>query len=79
MLDNAWEGYNSTLFAYGQTGSGKSWSMVGYGVNKGKYHCLIKQGSYRLEKCLNIQDCLEKSLKIKFALKTKYLKNTQRP
>ena len=42
VLDNAWEGYNSTLFAYGQTGSGKSWSMVGYGVNKGKYHCLIK-------------------------------------
>ena len=36
VLKNAWEGYNSTLFAYGQTGSGKSWSMVGYGVNKGK-------------------------------------------
>lgn len=35
MLQNAWDGYNSTLFAYGQTGSGKSWSMVGYGVNKG--------------------------------------------
>ncbi|XP_076455652.1 kinesin-like protein KIF28 isoform X2 [Babylonia areolata] len=35
ILDNAWEGYNSTLFAYGQTGSGKSWSIVGYGVNKG--------------------------------------------
>lgn len=35
VLDNAWEGFNSTLFAYGQTGSGKSWSMIGYGVNKG--------------------------------------------
>ncbi|XP_045207845.2 kinesin-like protein KIF28P isoform X2 [Mercenaria mercenaria] len=35
VLNNAWEGYNSTLFAYGQTGSGKSWSMVGYDVNKG--------------------------------------------
>lgn len=35
VLKNAWDGYNSTLFAYGQTGSGKSWSMVGYGVNKG--------------------------------------------
>jgi kinesin family protein 1 len=23
------------LFAYGQTGAGKSFSMVGYGVNKG--------------------------------------------
>ena len=29
------------------------------------------QGSHRLEKYLNIQDCLEKSLKIKFALKLK--------
>ncbi|PVD36027.1 hypothetical protein C0Q70_02997 [Pomacea canaliculata] len=35
ILTNAWNGYNSTLFAYGQTGSGKSWSIVGYGVNKG--------------------------------------------
>ena len=30
----------------------------------------ILQGSHRLEKYLNLQDCLEKSLKIKFALKS---------
>ena len=30
----------------------------------------LSQGSHRLEKYLNIQDCLEKSLKIKFALKS---------
>ena len=35
VLDNAWKGYNCSLFAYGQTGSGKSYSMVGYGMNKG--------------------------------------------
>ena len=35
ILDNAWQGYNCCLFAYGQTGSGKSYSMVGYGQNKG--------------------------------------------
>lgn len=35
VLDNAWLGYNCSLFAYGQTGSGKSYSMVGYGTNKG--------------------------------------------
>lgn len=28
-------GYNCSLFAYGQTGSGKSYSMVGYGKNRG--------------------------------------------
>ena len=35
MLDNAWAGFNACLFAYGQTGSGKSYSIVGYGENKG--------------------------------------------
>ncbi|XP_076815632.1 kinesin-like protein KIF28 [Clavelina lepadiformis] len=35
VLQNAWAGYNATLFAYGQTGSGKSYSMVGHGSNKG--------------------------------------------
>jgi hypothetical membrane protein len=35
VLENAWKGYNCSLFAYGQTGSGKSYSMVGYGANKG--------------------------------------------
>ncbi|XP_022096097.1 kinesin-like protein KIF28P isoform X3 [Acanthaster planci] len=35
VLDNAFQGFNCSLFAYGQTGSGKSYSMVGYGPNKG--------------------------------------------
>ena len=33
-------------------------------------HLKVYQGSHRLEKYLNIQDCLEKSLKIKFALQS---------
>ena len=41
-------------------------------VNKDLFQC-----SHRLEKYLNIQDCLEKSLKIKFEIE-KYLKNTER-
>lgn len=28
-------GFNCCLFAYGQTGAGKSYSMIGYGPNKG--------------------------------------------
>ncbi|KAK2948018.1 putative Kinesin-II 85 kDa subunit [Blattamonas nauphoetae] len=28
-LENAWKGFNCTLFAYGQTGAGKSFSMTG--------------------------------------------------
>lgn len=34
VLNNAFEGFNCSLFAYGQTGAGKSYSMVGYGNNK---------------------------------------------
>ncbi|KNC49146.1 uncharacterized protein AMSG_11851 [Thecamonas trahens ATCC 50062] len=28
-LENAWKGYNCSIFAYGQTGAGKSYSMTG--------------------------------------------------
>ena len=35
VLANAWQGYNASLFAYGQTGSGKSYSVIGYGTNRG--------------------------------------------
>ncbi|KAF3832475.1 hypothetical protein F7725_026140 [Dissostichus mawsoni] len=38
-------GYNATLLAYGQTGSGKSYSMVGYGPNKGLVVDLLSRGS----------------------------------
>ncbi|RGB43022.1 P-loop containing nucleoside triphosphate hydrolase protein [Rhizophagus diaphanus] len=35
FLDYAFEGYNTCIFAYGQTGAGKSYSMMGYGEDKG--------------------------------------------
>lgn len=35
MLDKAWKGLNVTMFAYGQTGSGKSYTMFGYGADRG--------------------------------------------
>ncbi|KAL9558107.1 hypothetical protein MBANPS3_001056 [Mucor bainieri] len=35
LLDHAFDGYNCCIFAYGQTGSGKSYSMMGYGEDKG--------------------------------------------
>uniref|UniRef100_H3G803 Kinesin-like protein n=1 Tax=Phytophthora ramorum TaxID=164328 RepID=H3G803_PHYRM len=35
VLEHAWNGFNVSLFAYGQTGAGKSFSMVGYGSDKG--------------------------------------------
>ena len=41
MLENAWEGYNCSIFAYGQTGSGKSYSIMGHGPNKGMISRII--------------------------------------
>ena len=35
VVSNALLGYNSAVFAYGQTSSGTSYSMIGYGPNKG--------------------------------------------
>ncbi|GAA5864258.1 hypothetical protein JCM1840_006717 [Sporobolomyces johnsonii] len=35
LLDHSFEGFNTCIFAYGQTGSGKSYSMMGYGADRG--------------------------------------------
>ena len=46
---------------------------TGFSMQRGNTGLLQKigeQGSHRLEKYLNIHDCLEKSLTIKFALKS---------
>ena len=51
---------------------GSKWPIPGGGGGGGSpvLHRHIHQGSHRLEKYLNKQGCLEKSLKIKFALKS---------
>merc|ERR1712048_139227 len=51
ILDNAWDGYNSSLFAYGQTGSGKSYSVVGYGNNKGIVPVFCDRIFKKIEEC----------------------------
>ncbi|RXW24238.1 hypothetical protein EST38_g1621 [Candolleomyces aberdarensis] len=35
LLDHGFNGFNACILAYGQTGSGKSYSMMGYGPDKG--------------------------------------------
>jgi len=49
VLDNAWEGYNTSLFAYGQTGSGKSYSMVGSKEDYGIIPRVLKELFDRME------------------------------
>ncbi|CAF0889778.1 unnamed protein product [Adineta ricciae] len=50
VLKNAFEGFNCSLFAYGQTGSGKSYSMIGYGVNRGIVPIACDQLFQKIEK-----------------------------
>uniref|UniRef100_A0AC35FQ69 Kinesin-like protein unc-104 n=1 Tax=Panagrolaimus sp. PS1159 TaxID=55785 RepID=A0AC35FQ69_9BILA len=49
VLDNAWNGYNCSLFAYGQTGSGKSYSIVGTKKNKGIIPLVCEELFNRIE------------------------------
>ncbi|XP_033104255.1 kinesin-like protein KIF14 isoform X2 [Anneissia japonica] len=49
LLISAFEGYNTCLFAYGQTGSGKSYSIMGYGEDKGIIPRFTKELYYRIE------------------------------
>ncbi|EJD00829.1 kinesin-like protein [Fomitiporia mediterranea MF3/22] len=35
LLEHGFAGFNACILAYGQTGSGKSYSMMGYGADKG--------------------------------------------
>ncbi|CAF3182883.1 unnamed protein product [Rotaria socialis] len=66
VLKNAFDGFNCSLFAYGQTGSGKSYSMIGYGVNRGivpivcdeLFHEIqnAKSPSTRYEICLSMME-----------------------
>ncbi|CBZ55778.1 putative kinesin [Neospora caninum Liverpool] len=58
VLNNAFEGYNACLFAYGQTGSGKSYSMVGYGANKG---IVVRACEEIFERIKSIKDPLLRS------------------
>jgi kinesin family protein 1 len=50
MLENAFSGFNTCIFAYGQTGSGKSYSIAGYGENKGIVPLLCEELFKRAER-----------------------------
>ena len=49
LLENAFLGYNACIFAYGYTGSGKSYSMVGFGSNKGLMPLLCQRLFERID------------------------------
>jgi len=57
LINNAFAGYHTCLFAYGQTGSGKSYSIVGYGADKGIVPKACEEIFNRIEKKISEPDC----------------------
>ncbi|KCV70426.1 hypothetical protein H696_02768 [Fonticula alba] len=49
MVNHSFDGYNCCLFAYGQTGSGKSYSMMGYGPERGLIPRICEEIFSRIE------------------------------
>ena len=73
VLNNALNGYHCCLFAYGQTGSGKSYSMIGYGVNRGIVPIISQEIFEKI-----IENTSEsKSFKVKFSMLEIYNEKVQ--
>ena len=62
VINNTFEGYHTCLFAYGQTGSGKSYSIVGYGSDKGIVPKACEEIFSRVKKRMAAPDCCTKFL-----------------
>ena len=73
VLNNALGGFHCCLFAYGQTGSGKSYSMIGYGANRGIVP-IISQEVFNVAK---EQKSDSKSFHIKFTMLEIYNEKVQ--
>ncbi|KAF9123040.1 kinesin-like protein Klp8 [Mortierella sp. GBA39] len=50
LLNHSFNGYNTCIVAYGQTGSGKSYSMMGYGEDRGIIPLSCHELFQRIEK-----------------------------
>lgn len=64
ILNNMYQGYNSTVFAYGQTGSGKSYSIEGYEEKGLLQMCL--QDIFQRKKPENSKNGLATSVRIQY-------------
>lgn len=73
ILRNALRGFHCCLFAYGQTGSGKSYSMIGYGVNRGIVPIISEQIFVKARELKSDQ----KSFAIKFSMLEIYNEKVQ--
>lgn len=73
VLDNAWDGFHTCLFAYGQTGSGKSYSMTGYGKNRG----IVPQACEEIFNRIDANTDPEKGYEVEFMCSEIYSEEVQ--
>lgn len=73
VLNNAWDGYHCCLFAYGQTGSGKSYSIFGYGTNKG----IVPLASMEIFSRINKNDDPNKAFEVSVSMVEIYNEKVQ--
>ncbi|GAA6029561.1 hypothetical protein JCM8097_000938 [Rhodosporidiobolus ruineniae] len=66
LLDHAFEGFNCTIFAYGQTGSGKSYSMMGYGEDRGIIPLICEDLFRRMEERTGRTDGLSYTVEVSY-------------
>ncbi|GMT33536.1 hypothetical protein PFISCL1PPCAC_24833, partial [Pristionchus fissidentatus] len=64
VLENAFSGYNASIFAYGQTGSGKSYSMMGSAEQPGVIPKLCNSIFQRIE--LTTSDALQFKVEVSY-------------
>ncbi|KAA1465952.1 kinesin-like protein [Dentipellis sp. KUC8613] len=67
LLDHGFAGFNACILAYGQTGSGKSYSMMGYGPDKG----IIPQTCSEL--FVRVEDKKAKDANLNFTVEVSYI------
>jgi len=73
VLAKATKGLNCTLFAYGQTGSGKSYSIFGYGANKG----IVPMAGVQLYKLIDDNTDKDVSYEIQIQMVEIYMEKLQ--
>lgn len=59
-------GFNCSIFAYGQTGSGKSYSMIGYGEDKGLIPRVCEEMYNRIEKAKSENSDIDFKVEVSF-------------
>ncbi|THH02632.1 hypothetical protein EW145_g6722 [Phellinidium pouzarii] len=66
LLDHGFSGFNACILAYGQTGSGKSYSMMGYGADKGIIPLTCSELFMRVEEKMSVDPNVQFTVEVSY-------------